>query len=318
MKILIIGGCGFFGWHLINHLKTKHKIVVLDNYERKYDKKFKVAISKNIKIINHDVSKKINLKDRDFDIIYNLAALIGVKNVIKRPYEVLVQNFLTQKNALEFAQKQKKLSRFIFSSTSEVYDGSLKNNLLKFPTKESNIISLHNDYNPRSSYMLSKIYGEYLCFFSKVPFVILRLHNVYGPRMGMRHVIPEIIKKIKSNKNKEIIIPNAHHSRTFCYVEDAVIASFKLAKSKKSINDVFNVGNQKNEITIIKLAKKIAKILNKKNTKFKVAVDKNHSPYRRKPDTKKMDKIDKRNNKKLSLDKGLKKTIDWYSENFSF
>ena len=264
MKILIIGGCGFFGYHLINYLKKDHKLVVLDNYERKYDKKFKVEKSKNIKIINQDVSKKINLKEKDFDIIYNLAALIGVKNVIKRPYEVLVKNFLTQKNAIEFAQKQKKLLRFIFSSTSEVYDASLKNNLLKFPTKENSIVSLHSDRNPRSSYMLSKIYGENLCFFSGVPYVILRLHNVYGPRMGMRHVIPELIKKIKRNKKQAIEISNPNHSRTFCYVEDAVIASFKLALSKKSVNEVYNVGNQQNEITIIKLAKKIAKILNEK------------------------------------------------------
>ena len=166
--------------------------------------------------------------------------------------------------------------------------------------------------------MLSKIYGENLCFFSGIPYVVLRLHNVYGPRMGMRHVIPEIIRKIKSSKNKPIEIFNPYHSRTFCYVEDAVIASFKLATSRNSINDVFNVGNQQDEITIIKLAEKIAKILKVKDIKFKKIVDKNFSPYRRKPNTKKMDKIIKQNYKKLSLETGLRKTIDWYLANFKF
>ena len=246
MKILI-GGCGF--WISLNKLFEKdHKLVVLDNYERNMIKSLKLKNPKILKLLIK-MFQKNKFKEKDFDIIYNLAALIGVKNVIKRPYEVLVKNFLTQKNAIEFAQKQKKLLRFIFSSTSEVYDASLKNNLLKFPTQENSIVSLHSDRKPRSSYMLSKIYGENLCFFSGVPYVILRLHNVYGPRMGMKHVIPELIKKIKRNKKQAIEISNPNHSRTFCYVEDAVIASFKLALSKKSVNEVYNVGNQQNEIT---------------------------------------------------------------------
>ena len=62
--------------------------------------------------------------------------------------------------------------------------------------------------------------------------------------------------KIKRNKKQAIEISNPNHSRTFCYVEDAVIASFKLALSKKSVNEVYNVGNQQNEITIINFIKK--------------------------------------------------------------
>ena len=72
--------------------------------------------------------------------------------------------------------------------------GSLSAGLLKFPTKEKQLIALSKFDNSRSTYMLSKIYGEAMCHFSNL-LIIIRPHNIYGERIGMSHVIPELIRK---------------------------------------------------------------------------------------------------------------------------
>ena len=82
------------------------------------------------------MKKKINFRNKNYSYIFHFAATIGVSNVINNPWEVLNNNFLATKNIIEFAQKQKKLKKFFFASTSEIYAGSLSAGLLKFPTKE--------------------------------------------------------------------------------------------------------------------------------------------------------------------------------------
>ena len=107
-------------------------------------------------------------------------------------------------------------------SSSEIYAGTLEYYGLKFPTKESTPITISNILNKRTTYMLSKIHGEVHCINKKkLPYIIVRPHNIYGPRMGYAHVIPELIKKIK-RQSKTIFIKSPNHGRTFCYIDDAV------------------------------------------------------------------------------------------------
>ena len=206
---------------------------------------------------------------KNFDLIFNFAAIVGVQNVSSNPSKVLEKNILIQIASIKIAQSQLKLKKFIFSSTSEVYSGSLNYNLLKFPTPEDNLLCLHNLNNSRSTYMLSKIYGEALCSFANVPFAIVRLHNIYGPRMGMQHVIPQWIKKIEKNTKKQLfLIENENHSRTFCFIDDAVEMLVKLAFSNKK-NIIVNVGNSKPEVKIKDLIHIIFKIMGVKKYKLR-------------------------------------------------
>ena len=85
-----------------------------------------------------------------------------MQNVSSNPSQVLEKNVLLQIESLKIAKLQKNLKKFVFSSTSEVYSGSLNKNLLKFPTPENNILCLNDLDNPRYTYMLSKIYGDAL------------------------------------------------------------------------------------------------------------------------------------------------------------
>ena len=319
-KVLITGGAGFIGLHLAKKLlkKRNFKIDILDNFQRgKFDDDLK-TISKNnkIKIIKSDLNKK-NSFSTDYDYIFHLSAILGVENVIKNPYLTLKQNISLTHKILDVCIKQKKLSKFIFFSTSEVYAGTLKHYGLKFPTPEETPLTIESLRSERPSYMASKILGEMLTLSLKTKFstLIIRPHNFYGPRMGNSHVIPQLYKKIIDAKpNQKILIKNSNHIRTFCFIEDAVDHILNLTFSKNSDNQIFNVGTQ-DEINIKKLAILIKKLTKRNDIKFIYSkLDFDQSPIRRRPSIKKLLKISKI--KKTSLNKGLAHTLEWY-KNFN-
>ncbi len=317
-KVLIIGGAGFLGYHLTKKLllKKKYKITLLDNFSRgKKDKYFReLMTNKNINLINQDLTKKINFPEDDYLYIYQFAAIIGVQNVLKQPLKVLTNNFLIQNNSIKIALKQLNLKRFIFASTSEVYLGNQKYKKLKYPTPENHKIMLYDLKNSRTSYSLSKLYGEAMIALSDINYTIIRPHNIYGERMGFSHVIPELILRIKkTKKNGNLYLDSPQHKRCFCYVDDAINQIYKLSKNKKALNDVFNIGNKDEEIKIIDLIKLISKIMNRKDIKINYSKREVASPSRRVPDLNKTFNTIKINNQ-TSLLKGCSKVIKWYLE----
>ncbi|SVB93644.1 uncharacterized protein METZ01_LOCUS246498, partial [marine metagenome] len=159
----------------------------------------------------------------DFDVIFHLAAIVGVAHVTERPYETLVDNVKMIDNVIELAKKQTKFSRLFFASSSEVYAGTLKYFQLPLPTPESTGLTITPLEESRTSYMLSKIVGEVMCQQAGLPFTIFRPHNVYGPRMGMVHIIPEQLRKIwEADSDTEVGVYSSDHRRSFCFIDDAV------------------------------------------------------------------------------------------------
>jgi UDP-glucose 4-epimerase len=317
-NILITGGAGFIGYYLAKRLEKKDFYIdLVDDLSRgKIDKDFKSLIKKkNITFYNIDInSKKFSFfKKKKYDYIFHFAAIVGVKNVVKEPYKVLMKNTSLLESILNICKAQKSLKRLVFLSSSEVYAGTLSKYGLKFPTKEETPLTCNDFNDPRSTYMISKIYGEVMCYHSKVPFTIIRPHNIYGPRMGYAHVIPELLRKSSQTKNKHLKVYSPQHKRTFCYIDDAITMIINLSKSTKSKNKVFNIGVDKNEIKIIDLARLILDTL-KSNLKILPMPITQGSPRRRCPSIKKYRKIDK-NIKFTSLKTGLKNTADWYFNN---
>ncbi|PIS12097.1 MAG: NAD-binding protein, partial [Bdellovibrio sp. CG10_big_fil_rev_8_21_14_0_10_47_8] len=200
MKILITGGAGFIGLHLAKALfELGHQIDLADNFSRgqndsELDAFLKSSQSRLIDINLLDRKSVENL-DLDYEVVFHFAAIIGVANVLKAPYRVLTENVALLDNMIKHSQKMKKLNRFFFTSTSEVYAGTLAHFQLAIPTPEPTPLALTDLQHPRTSYMLSKIYGEAMMIHSGLPYTVVRPHNVYGPRMGMNHVIPELLKK---------------------------------------------------------------------------------------------------------------------------
>ena len=215
-------------------------------------------------------------------------------------------------NLIEFAKLNKNLKRFIYTSTSEVYAGTLKSYGLVFPTPESTELVIPSLSKPRTSYMLSKLYGEALCYSSGLPITIIRPHNIYGPRMGFSHVIPELfmrINKLKLKENLEVFSPS--HKRVFCFIEDAVELIISLLKSDNQNVLTFNLGNDDAEINMRDLAKIILNLMNRNDIKIVDGKDTDGSPSRRMPNIEKLSKYSNIK-KRISLNDGLKKTYLWY------
>jgi len=319
MKALITGGAGFLGLHLARFLLEKGWDVSLvdDFYRGVPDRDFEEVL-RNEKASFHkiDLLERHALEDFDIDyhFIFHFAAIVGVANVIERPYEVLTRNYGLLENVIRFAKRQESLQRFVFASSSEVYAGSLKYGGLKVPTPESSALTLTGLNEPRTSYMLSKIYGEAMCEYSGLPFTIVRPHNIFGPRMGLSHVIPEMLKKIYFAKvGEKIEVASPNHTRTFCYVDDALELIYRLSTIEAGKNCTFNIGTSSPEIKIIDLVRMIAEVAGKK-LKISPGKETPGSPRRRCPEMKRSISITSYR-PKISLKRGIQLTYRWYKEN---
>lgn len=314
-NILITGGAGFIGFYLAKNLLDNNKVVILDNLSKSriIDRQFKNLLkSKNVKFVKKNVEKiKPNNFPNNFHYIFDCAAVVGVNKVIKKSLHTLKNNIQSTSNIIQIGKRQKKLQKIIFCSSSEVYDGGGKFYKAKYPSVENSPITLNNLFEKRTVYMASKIFGEIMYINSGLPFMINRFHNIYGPRMGYKHVIPELIKKLHSSK-KKITVFSPNHSRTFCYYKDAIKIILKLAESKYK-NKIFNVGVQKPEIKIKKLTKTILKILNIKR-KIIFKPDTHNSPKRRCPNMKLTNKIVGKI-KYTNIEEGIKQTFNYLKKN---
>ena len=318
MKALITGGAGFIGYHLAKELLEQgYDLVLADNFSRGVEDTFLKKLEENPKVTFalEDLMLKENVMkmSKDFDYIYHFAAIIGVQNVLNHPYDVLEKNVQLLLHMIDFAKSQKNLKRFVFASTSEIYAGTLQYYDMKIPTPETTPLTITPLEHPRTSYMLSKIYGEALLQQSGLPFTIIRPHNFYGPRMGMSHVIPELLRKAFYAKDSEKLgVFSVDHKRTFCYISDAVMMIRKLAECKEAEGQAFNVGNEFPEVTILETAETVIKVINKP-LEIDARPATAGSPARRCPDMKKtVNYIGCQG--KVSLEEGIRKTFDWYKK----
>lgn len=316
-NVLITGGAGFIGFHLAKKLlREGYTVDLLDNFNRGVlDEDLKKELkNKKLKLIKFNLidNKIIDKLKSNYNFIFHLAAIVGVKNVVNQPFDVLDKNVIMTLNAIKIAKKQKKLNKFFYASTSEVYSKSYKIDNFRIPTPENIPLLLENLNEKRSTYFISKIYGECMVHQSKLPFVIFRPHNIFGPRMGMSHVIPELLKKFEK-ANRKIIVYSPHHTRSFCYINDAIDQLYLLTNNKNSLNKTYNIGNHKDEITIKKLSYLIKNYLKKKNVKIEFKSDDYNSPIRRCPSMREMNKLKKLTY--INILDGISITYFWYKKN---
>jgi len=232
VRILVTGAAGFVGCHLAEALARDSmvELVLADNLQRgRADEAFRDLCAKpNVRFVQADLKDANALAnlDGDFDQVFHLAAMVGVKHCIARPAEVLETNIRSTLNVLDFVC-ERRAGKLLFSSTSEVYAGANDLGALKIPTAEDAPVVIADLSQPRATYAGSKIVGEQLvrfrCQAAGVPFAIVRLHNIYGPRMGFAHVIPEVIKRVWGKENPMKVF-GEDETRAFCYVDDAVTA----------------------------------------------------------------------------------------------
>jgi UDP-glucose 4-epimerase len=319
VKALVTGGLGFIGCHLSARLLAEgFEVHAYDNGQRGTVDAWTDAMRSRdgYRLVLGDLKAADGLDelDDDYTHVFHLAAIVGVNNVVRQPYRVLRDNVLTLARMLEWSQTQKTLQRFIFPSTSEVYAGTLETFGMEIPTPEGTPLTVADLGRPRTSYMLSKIYGEALCHNAGVPFTIIRPHNVYGPRMGMAHVVPELLKRAHLNPpGDRLTVFSPGHKRTFCYVDDAVELILRIALAPAGLNGTFNIGSADEEISIAGLAKLIVETV-RKPLEIAEGPATVGSPARRRPDIGSAVSVASYV-PAIPLTEGLRRTYDWYRDN---
>jgi len=321
-KILVTGGAGFIGTvvtEILSHDDNNLIHIVDDLSSGKNDDDFKkILLRKNI------VFKKLDLSDarsyrklnEEYDDVYHLAAVVGVSRVTKNPVLTLRVNTLSTIYLLDHLRKMKNKPKILFASSCENYAGSVKHCRISFPTPEEIPLCIEDVYNPRWTYACTKILGEMSCiFYAKeygFDFTVIRYHNVFGPRMGTQHVIPQFILRVM-DKPIEFEMHGGDQYRTFCYVTDAAKMTINLMNDPKANGLVVNVGNDHDYIKISSLAKKIFSIMCVKPKLIEKGAPQG-SVNRRRPDLSKIKSLGDFV-QEVSYDEGLRKTIQWYTNN---
>jgi len=313
MKILITGGAGFIGFYLAKYYTKKHHdVTIIDNlYRGNMDKDLKMLLdNKNIEFINHNLTETIYDIGYNYDIVFHLAAVNGTRNFYEHPYDTSKINLLSLFNIIDYCKKNNKNCKFIFTSSSEVYACEHDK---KIPTDENVRLVIDDIFNPRFSYATSKIAGESIVLNCGLNSIIIRPHNIYGPRMGTGHVIPENILKLKNIKQKKYeylkIQSDGSETRSFCYIDDMIKAIDIITRHGK-IKEIYNIGSDK-EILILDLIKKIMKLMNVK-TRIITSKPMRGSTNRRCADITRIKKLGYR--PIVDLDDGLIRTIRWYEK----
>ncbi len=322
MHTLILGGSGFIGFALAKQLASEgHQLTLVDNLSRgKMDREFSEFLSQNpqFNFIELDLTAPIpdQLLPDNYNYVFLLAALVGVKYTSEKPLDVLYINTLIVKNVLAWFNGNN-TNKFIFASTSETYAGSVELGVAKIPTGESVPLSIVDIFNPRFSYAISKIWGEHAVILAGekagFDFDIVRFHNVYGPRMGTEHVIPELCLRAIKKENPFKVFGTEQY-RAFCYIEDTVQGLIAVAKSSGT-KRIINIGNDQEEIKISTLVDMILK-LEGHTPKKDIHESPKGSVSRRCPDLTTLKSLGF--DPKVPLSKGLGLTYQWYKENELF
>jgi dTDP-glucose 4,6-dehydratase/UDP-glucose 4-epimerase len=260
MKYLVTGGTGFIGRSVVAKLLEQgHKVVVFDN-DFRGDRKQLENYDK-IQVILGDIRDPLSVDKAatKVDSIIHLAFINGTRHFYQNPDLVVDVGIRGMLNVADAAKKHG-VKEIILMSSSETYQYP---NLI--PTPENVQLVIPDILNPRYSYGGAKIASELILINYCMPFIekwkIIRPHNIYGPKMGDGHVIPNLINKIHNNNASITIQGNGKQTRAFCHIDDFKEA-FKLVINPVVPNGIYNIGIDQ-EISILDLTKKLLFLMKK-------------------------------------------------------
>ena len=264
MKVLITGGAGFIGSHLCDLFVAKgFKVSILDNLSTGSNNNIshlvgKIELShgniKDQKLVESLVSKT--------DLVFHLAAAVGVKTILKNPIESMSTNFAGSEIVLNACAKFDK--KIVIASTSEIYGKNMKQ-----PLSETDDRVMGAPQKLRWSYADSKALEEamaYALYLTKnLKVITVRFFNVVGPRQSGSYgmVLPRFVEAALSNRDVEVF-GDGEQKRVFCHVLDAIDAIVRLAENEDSVGQVFNIGGNE-ETSIKELAKEVISLTNSKS-----------------------------------------------------
>jgi UDP-glucuronate decarboxylase len=315
MKVLILGGAGFIGLHLARRLLAdNHDVTLVDDFSRGRNDHDLAEIRRHpsVRVISADLTSADAWSGlpHGWDQIYLLAAVVGVRNVERDPARVIRVNTLITLHLLDWVREGTKI---FFASTSEVYAGGVDAGLVPVPTGEDVPVLIADVRAPRFAYAISKLLGEAAFLHAArakgVDVVVGRFHNVYGPRMGNDHVIPEMLLRAMSGENP-FAVPGADQYRAFCYVDDAVEAVIRLMATPAASGEVVHIGDDTELTRIADLATLVFKVSGVSPT-----IQEKPAPpgsvARRSPDLSKLRRLTGYE-PNVPLADGVRRTLEWY------
>ncbi len=311
-KVLVTGAGGFIGSHLTEQLVAagaKVSAFVRYNSKGNWGWLENSPVKKDITVVLGDIRDYDSVKGavKDVQVIFHLAALIGIPYSYQSPLAYIKTNIEGTYNILQ-AARELGVEKVIQTSTSEVYG-------------TARFVPIHEEHplQPQSPYSASKIGADNiaLSFYHafNLPVVVARPFNTYGPRQSARAVIPTIISQILKGQ-KEITLGNLTPTRDLNFVLDTVKGFIKIAQTDDILGEIINVGSG-TEIAIGDLAKLIANLL---QTEVVIKQD----PERIRPGKSEVERLVCDNAKikrftdwqsQYSLEEGLKLTIEWLKGN---
>ncbi len=323
--LLISGGAGFLGSYIVatiyklnkKVLKRPCKVISIDNFITGKKRRILENIKdKNFIFLEADVTKPIEIKEK-INFVIHAAGLASPVYYQKYPMETIDSAILGVRNMLELAKKKKSQS-FLYFSSSEIY-GDPDPNFIPTPeTYKGNVSPI----GPRACYDESKRLGETICMIYeekyKVPVKVVRPFNVYGPGMlpNDYRVVPMFISSALAKKSLPVH-DEGNQTRTFCYISDAIIGFMKVLLSSKN-GEVFNVGNDGEEISMLGLATIVKKIFKGRIEIKTISYPKSYpqdEPKRRSPDLNKI-RLALGYKPQIDLETGLERVVKWYKEEY--
>lgn len=317
MRALLLGGAGFIGLHLARRLAADgHSVTIVDDFSRGRDDADLAAMraTPGVEIRSGDLTDPATWAalPHGWDQIYLLAAVVGVRNVESDPARVVRVNTLAALHLLDWIEPGEKL---FFASTSEVYAGGVDLGLVPVPTAEDVPVVIADPTAPRFSYAISKLLGEAAVLHAAraqgLAAVVGRFHNVYGPRMGADHVIPELSLRAMRGEDPYRVY-GMDQTRAFCHVDDAVEAMLRLMDTPAAAGRVVHIGNDAEETNIGDLAKLVLRV-----AEFAPRLDPVPAPAgavaRRCPDLTLLRSLTGYE-PVVSLEEGVRRTFGWYRD----
>jgi len=295
--ILVTGGAGFIGAHLVERLlKDGKSVVIIDDLSTgNLENLAAVKANPQLRFVQAKISGCAELPQlaADAEFIFHLAATVGVELVVKSALHVLEASFSETQILLRAAAKHS--TPLLLTSTSEVYGKSAKPEF-----SEDDDLLIGPPTQSRWSYASAKLTDEFLALAyareKNLPVTIARLFNTVGPRQTGRYgmVLPRFIAAAKANEPLKVFGDGAQ-SRCFCLVHDVVESLVRLQKSEQARGEIFNVGGTE-EISILELARLVVATLGSKSKIELIPYDQAYAPgfddmRRRKPRVDKLERF---------------------------